>query len=224
MSLLGRMALLWICTASLAATAQTYDLSADFSLKKNPKRVWRYGYSSGPSLSLEEFRLDRVSDGARPIGFWHPEENQGPGPGYYPYVAFNTSRSTEYGSSNGWAARAGEVAMEASNDGQYSIVRFVAPKSGRYRIEARFAGIHFGLSSTDVSVVHNGVSLFAANIEGYGGDPEFHPIEGSHPNAAYEGTVDLQVHDVVDFAVGYGTNRTHFSDTTGLFAVIRVVK
>jgi hypothetical protein len=31
-------------------------------------------------------------------------------------------------------------------------------------------------------------------------------------------------HDVVDFAVGYGTNGTHFSDTTGLFAVVRVLK
>ena len=99
------------CLTSIAASAQTYDLSTDFSLKKNPKGVWRYGYSSGESLNPADFRLDRVTDGARPIGFWHPEENQGPGPGYYPYVAFNTSRATEYGSSNGWAARAGEVAM-----------------------------------------------------------------------------------------------------------------
>ena len=103
-------------------------------------------------------------------------------------------------------------------------MRFVAPKSGLYLIEALFAGIHFGLSSTDVNVVHNGLSLFAANIEGYGGDPAFHAVEGSHPNAEYEGTVELQAHDVVDFSVGYGTNRTHFGDTTGLFAVIRVVK
>jgi hypothetical protein len=212
------------CFTSSVATAQTYDLSADFSLKKNPKGVWRYGYSAGQSLAPAEFRLDQVTDGARPIGFWHPEPNQGPGPGYYPYVAFNTSKRTEYGSSNGWAARAGEVAMEASNVGQYSIVRFIAPKSGLYRIEAKFSGIHFGLSSTDVHVVHNGVSLFAANIEGYGGDPAFHPVEGSHPNADYEGTVQLQARDVVDFAVGFGSNRTHFGDTSGLFAVIRVVK
>lgn len=221
---LGRIAVLVISFASFAATAQTYDLSADFSLKKNPKGVWRYGYSSGQSLAPADFRLDRVNDRARPIGFWHPDRNLGPGPGYYPYVAFNSSRNTEYGSSNGWAARAGEVAMEASNIGQYSIVRFIAPKSGLYRIEARFAGIHFGLSTTDVNVMQNGVSLFAANIEGYGGDPAFHPVEGTHPVAEYEGTVELQVNDVVDFAVGYGTNRTHFSDTTGLYAVVRVVK
>jgi hypothetical protein len=213
-----------ICLPTLAATAQTFDLSADFSLKKNPKGVWRYGYSAAQSLTPADFRLDRSSDGARPIGFWHPELNQGPGPGYYPYVAFNRSNQTEYGSSNGWAARPGEVAMEASNIGQFSIVRFVAPKSGLYQINARFAGIHFGLSTTDVHVMHNDVSLFDADIEGYGGDPAFDPVQGAQPNAEYEGTVELRALDVVDFAVGYGTNGTHFSHTTGLFAVVRVVK
>ena len=48
--------------------------------------------------------------------------------------------------------------MEASNSGQYSLIRFVAPKLGTYRITARFEGIHFGLSSTDVHVLHNAAS------------------------------------------------------------------
>jgi hypothetical protein len=212
------------CFVSLAAAAQTFDLSAEFSLMKNPKGVWRYGYSLAQSLAPSEFRLDAFSDRARPIGFWHPDLNRGPGPGYYPYVAFNRSKRTQYGSSNGWAARAGEVAMEASNSGQYSIVRFRAPKSGLYKISARFSGIHFGLSTTDVHVTHNGASLFDAVIEGYGGDPAFHPVQGAHPNAEYEARVRLRAHDVVDFAVGYGANQTHFSDTTGLFAVLRRLK
>ncbi len=84
------MTVLAICFFSFAATAQTFDLSADFSLKKNPKGVWRYGYSSAQSLTPSDFRLDKSRDGARPIGFWHPDRNQGPGPGYYPYVAFNS--------------------------------------------------------------------------------------------------------------------------------------
>ena len=67
--------------------------------------------------------------------------------------------------------------MEASNVGQYSVVRFVAPASGTYTISAKFAGVHFGLSTTDVHVLHNGSSLFAADIEGYGGDPAFHKLK-----------------------------------------------
>jgi hypothetical protein len=57
------------------------------------------------------------------------------------------------GSQNGWAIRPGEVAMEASNTGQYSLIRFVAPVAGTYKINAHF-GVHFGLSSTDVHVLH----------------------------------------------------------------------
>ena len=143
-----------------------------------------------------------------------------PGPGYYPYVAFNAAKETRFGSSNGWAARAGEVAMEGSNSGQYSLIRFVAPATGRYRITARFAGIHFSLSSTDVHVLHNSRSLFDAEIEGYGGDPAFHKIEGANPSAAYSGEIELKAGDTVTFACGYGKNKTNFNDTTGLFAQV----
>jgi hypothetical protein len=200
---------------------KVFDLSADFSMEKNPKRVWQFGYSAAQSLDPKDFRRDESNDKKVPIGFWHPAKNQGPGPGYYPYVAFNQSSKTEYGSSNGWAARGGEIAMEGSNAGQYSVVRFTAPANGKYEISAQFEGIHFGLSTTDVHVVHNGTSLFDADIEGYGGDPAFHKVEGAHPTAAYSGEVSMKAHDVLDFTVGYGKNKTHFGDTTGLFAKVK---
>src|SRR5262249_55564995 len=133
------------------------------------------------------------------------------------YIAHNSSKQTMYGSNNGWAARAGEVAMEASNTGQYSLVRFVAPTQGRYQISAQFEGIHFGLSSTDVHILSNGTQVFVADIDGYGGDSAFHKVEGVRPTAAYSGTLELETGDIVTFAVGYGKNKTNFCDTTGLF-------
>jgi hypothetical protein len=202
---------------------KTFDLSADFSLEKNPDGVWQFGYSSGQSLDPKDFRVDESNDKKVPIGFWHPAANQGPGPGYYPYVAFNRSVKTEYGSSNGWAARGGQIAMEGSNTGQYAVVRFIVPASGQYEISAQFEGIHFGLSTTDVHVVRNGTSLFDADIEGYGGDAAFHKVEGAQPSAKFSQTIALKAHDIVDFAVGYGKNKTHFGDTTGLFAEIKPV-
>ena len=60
--------------------------------------------------------------------------------------------------------RPGEVAMEASIPGQYSLVRFVAPVAGTYKVSAQFEGIHYGLSTTDVHVLHNATSLFNAPI------------------------------------------------------------
>jgi hypothetical protein len=205
-----------------AHAEQVFDLSADFSTNKNPNSVWQYGYSATSSLAPGEFRVDQRSTMVGPIGFWHPTQGDKPGPGYYPYIAFNSTQETQVGS-KGWALSAGEIAMEASPSGQYSLVRFVAPKAGDYSVSARFVGIHFGLSTTDVHVLKNGVSLFDADIEGYGGDPKFHKIEGAHPAAEYAGKLQLKANDTVTFAIGYGKNKTNSGDTTGLFARVVLV-
>ena len=210
--------LLGVCLVGAAATI--FDLSKDFSTKTNRSGAWQYGYSATRSLDLAEFREVTYSAAASKISFWHPESTDKPGPGYYPYIAYNPTDQTQYGSSNGWAARAGEVALEASNSGQYSLIRFTAPRAGVYEVTAQFAGIHFGLSSTDVHVLHNAVSLFDAEIEGYGGDPGFHKIEGANPTAQYSDRIELKAGDIVTFACGYGKNKTHYGDTTGLFARI----
>ena len=140
---------------------------------KNPNGAWQYGYSATKSLAPGEFRVNTYTEKQGTVGFWHPLTNNGPGAGYYPYVAANTTNETQLGSQKGWAVRAGQAAMEGSNIGQYSLVRFTVPQSGQYRISAQFEGIHFGLSTTDVHVLRNAESLFDADIEGYGGDPGF---------------------------------------------------
>ena len=161
-------------------------------------------------------------DSTGSIGFWHPAANKGPGPGYYPYVAYNTTKQPQVGC-KGWAVRPGEIAMEASNSGQYSLVRFVAPVAGKYKVSAQFEGIHYGLSTTDVHVLHNGASLFDADIDGYGGDPAFHKVQGANPTASYSGQVELKANDTVTFAIGYGKDKTNSGDTTGLFAHVVLV-
>ena len=204
----------------------TFDLSADFSFRDNPNKVWQYGFSETNSLAPDQFRVDQQSDrvdmqcdSTGSIGFWHPAANKGPGPGYYPYVAYNTTKQPQVGC-KGWAVRPGEIAMEASNSGQYSLVRFVAPVAGKYKVSAQFEGIHYGLSTTDVHVLHNGTSLFDADIDGYGGDPAFHKVQGASPTASYAGQVELKANDTVTFAVGYGKDKTNSGDTTGLFALV----
>jgi hypothetical protein len=203
-----------------AGTATTFDLSTDFSFKNQPNGAWQYGYSATNSLNPAEFRVDQYADPTVPVGFWHPSVSSGPGPGWYPYVAYNSTQQTQLGSGKGWAVRPGEVAMEGSNSGQYSLVRFVASAAGTYKITAQFEGIHVGLSTTDVHVLHNAVSLFGADIDGYGGDPAFHAVQGASPTAQYEGQAMLAANDTVTFAVGYGKNKTNSCDTTGLFAKV----
>jgi hypothetical protein len=203
----------------LLAQAQTiFDLSRDFSLQDNPNRVWQYGFSESNSLAPDQFRFDKHADITGPDGFWHPDASSGPGPGYYPYIAYNTTKQSQaWPSPNGWIVRGGEIAMEASNSGQYSLVRFVAPVTGTYKISAQFSGIHVW-STTDVHVLHNGRSLFEADIDGYGGDPAFRMVQGANPTAHYSGQIRMNANDTVTFAVGYGKNKTNSGDTTGLFA------
>jgi hypothetical protein len=69
-------------------------------------------------------------------------------------------------------------------------------------------------------VLHNGTSLFDADIDGYGGDPAFRKVQGASPTAAYSGQIEMKNNDTVTFAVGYGKNKTNSGDTTGLFAKV----
>lgn len=217
---MGRIAVTVMAFGLLARAQTTFDLSDSFSLQKNPNQVWQYGYSATNSLAPDQFRLDTYSDGGSPIGFWHPDARKVPGPGYYPYVAYNaTKQSQTWPSPDGWVVRGGEVAMEASNSGQYSLVRFVAPVAGTYKISAQFAGVHVW-STTDVHVLHNRTSLFDADIDGYGGDPAFRKVQGARPTAAYSGQIEMKANDTVTFAVGFGKNKTNSGDTTGLFAQV----
>jgi hypothetical protein len=215
-----RTAAILVLFSSFAPAATVFDLSTDFSFRDNPNKVWQYGYSATNSLDPAEFRVDKYADPSGPVGFWHPSVSSGPGPGWYPYIAYNTTKQTQFGSSKGWAVRPGQVAIEGSNTGQYGLIRFVAPVAGTYNVTARFEGVHFGLSTTDVHVLHNGASLFDADIAGYGGDPAFHAVQGDSPTASYSGKVKLSASDVVTFAVGYGKNKTNYGDTTGL--VVRI--
>jgi hypothetical protein len=198
-----------------------HDLAAEFSADGNPQGPWQYGFTTGTSVAPDAFRLFRRPETQGAFAFWHPSAADNGGADYYPYVAANRSGEPRTDPTRSWAIRPGEVALEASNVGQFAVVRFAAPRPGRYRIKARFAGVHFRLSSTDVHVLAGGASLFDAVVDGYGGDPTFHAVEGAGPRAAWTGTVQLDRGEVVTFAVGYGPNHTHFNDTTALRARVR---
>jgi hypothetical protein len=191
-----------------------YDVGTDFSVAQNPNGPWEYGFATSTSATPADFVLARDVVTSGGLVFWHPAG------AYYPYLASSLRRRTIADPTNSWALRPHEVALEANQDGLPAVVRFVAPEPGRYRVKARFAGIHFRLSSTDVHVLLNSLRLFDASIDGYGGDPAFHAIVGRSPAAVFVGTHDLAAGDVVAFAVGYGPNHTHFNDTTGLRARI----
>jgi len=213
--------------ASNADGLREFDLGRDFSFSVNPNGPWRYGYTGGTTLQSGSFVLDTFGVGPDDggIGFWHPSDGGGVyapisnpddgGGGYYPYVACNPGAATVIYSAS-WAARSREIAMEASNAGQFSVVEFMAPETGQYQVQAHFEGIHFRLSSTDVHVLLGDIELWHSSIAGYGGDPAAHAIAGTSPAADYTDTVSVQANDVISFAVGFGSDDTNYNDTTGL--------
>ena len=198
-----------------AASAVAFDLSADMSFTANPGGPWSYGYTRATTLAGSELVLDTFVAQAPPGSFWHPGDADAGG-AYYPYVAQNTQSVSAYGSSMGWSARAGEVTMEGSAANQYAVARLILPTAGSFALTVHAEGVHFGLSSTDVHVLLNDASLFAANVDGYGGDPSFHAVEGASPSADFTRTLSLAVGDVLLFAIGTGDNHTNIDDTTGL--------
>lgn len=196
-------------------------ITSNLSFTSNPANNWQVGYSLGDTLDPAQFKTCTFVDtSSNPIALWHPAT--GPA-GYYPYTGQNRDTISKTDKTNSWVLRPGEIAMEGSNTGQFSMLRFVVPVSGKYHILVAFEGIHFRLSTTDVHVLLNSRHLFDDIIDGYGGDPAFHAITGSHPYSSYEQTLSLGKNDTLTFAVGYGLNKNFFNDTTGLLIVIEIV-
>lgn len=181
---------------------------------------WQIGYSAGNMLTPGQFRPNTFVDQSDVIIMCHPSSEPS---GYYPYIGRNMDVTTQTDVTASWAAKSSQFVMEGSNSGQFSMLRFKVPVAGKYKIKAVFEGIHFGLSSTDVHILHNSLSLFDEFIEGYGGDAQYHSITGSNPSASYEDTLQLNKYDTIIFAVGYGKNKTHYNDTTGLIVSIEPV-
>lgn len=194
-------------------------ISSQLSFNNNPADHWQIGYSKDNTLILNQFQLSTSADTSNIIGMWHPFSGSA---GYYPYIGQNRASTTKAEPTNGWAARAGQIAMEGSNSGQYSLLRFVTPSSGKYKVSAVFEGLHFGLSTTDVHILLNSNPIFSELIDGYGGDSAFHKIEGANPTASFHDILSLNESDVLTFAVGFGANKNHTCDTTGLLVSIEI--
>ena len=220
---LGAPSLLACRGGAKTSSKTSFSAGGDFSKSANPNGPWRFGYTHAGTLARSEFMPDTFANEKGVVGFWHPGRDAA---GYFPYIAAGLTASVAVFRSakdptSAWAVRPGELALEASNDGQLAVVEFTVPRAGSYEIVADFAGIHTHLSSTDVHVRLGDEALFDGIIEGYGGDPGFFPRQGESPTASYRATRRLAAGDVLFFAVGFGNNHTHFNDTTGLTVTIR---
>jgi hypothetical protein len=190
-------------TDSLATVSanEYYDAALDFSATENPSGVWRYGWS--PALGG-----NFVPDTVQIHSFVNIDDWTGAQDGVnYPLVSHNgTADSVTWGTIT---MQPGQLTLQAGANGEYSVVRWTAPRAGSLSLKASFTGQDFmGPTSTDVHVRHNSVALFDGQVTAFGAGPSF------------DTTMVVAAGDTIDFAVGYGSNGSNWRDTTGLDAFI----
>jgi hypothetical protein len=186
------------------ASAQLYDAAADFSLSSNPNGAWRYGFSETLGSA---FLLDTAnkSDPAGIVDAWLGNRWQDGNP----VVSHNRTNTTVALSTVVWQPY--QLIQHPGPSGEISVLRWTAPTSGQYRIDAGFIGQDVVGTTTDVHVLLNDVSLFDGAVDGY-------------QNAtSFTSTRILSAGDRVDFAVGVGSDGSFGFDSTGVSARLTAV-
>ncbi len=181
---------------SVAALAQTYDLSQDFSIAANPNGVWSYGAkgSLAGSFSLLTFPQTQNVQAGIVIQSWLWANSQ------QPIIARNSGTTTWTIASGQGVFPPGTVMLDCGTDGSpqnFAVVRFTVPANGagsyqlQTSVRSKYDG---GLSAdSDFHVVQNGVEIFV----------KFMP-----PNSGtgYTNTLALAPGDTIDLMVGRGAD------------------
>ena len=185
--------------------ATTYDVAADFSATNNPNGVWSYGWSSTLTSVFNQYTDKYKPEGMGGIDVWGSGDRS-----YGPSVAYNGTGSAITIDEHNITWQIGQLSLGPGYNGQYSHARWTAPYAGTFDIATVFTLLDGDGGSTDVYVLHNGVSLFDGGLYGFGVPSSF---------SSFSTTVSVGIDDTIDFAVGYGGDG-FWNDSTALSATI----
>jgi hypothetical protein len=187
--------------AADAATI-TDDIATSFSDTMNPPPAGHFTYGTTPTLG-GAFTLYAnpvlTPSSTPPMPFWQGTAT----PDTPPYVAKNpTAQDLALGTTA--TIPAGTMWFHPGPNGENSVIRWTCPRAGSWLVDVAFAP-RDNATTSNVAVLLNGATpaLFAADV-----------TVGTSPT--YTKTMTLKVGDTIDFAVGYGTNATYISDSTGI--------
>ncbi len=201
---------LFLCTAlSLAGAAYAYDPVTDFSIASNSgvNGVWSYGQTPalGGGYSFSLLPNAQASEPLNP----NLESWKGTVPGFtetYPVILHNKTAVTQsYGGTA--TSEPDELLFHPGPTGEFSVLRFVVPTTGAYRVQGAFTGRDTANATTDAHILLNGgaSSLFTGDIN----------INAGGNVAAFNLIQSFTAGDTLDFVVGNG-NAAYFNDSTGL--------
>jgi hypothetical protein len=197
---------------SAAASASPYSVNDAFYTNEvpngaaaNPFGAYTYGYFAPSTTTISTANLQHTDtfNGNANIEGYYIGNNF-----IVPAILINTSASaitTNFNvtlGSNQILLHAGGLGQDAQQQPYASaVLRYTVENSGTYDISALFSSIDSG--NTDVSVLVNGASIFAASDFG-----------------TFNGSQLLALNDTVDFVVGSGNDNSIYNDSTGLYANI----
>jgi PEP-CTERM motif-containing protein len=182
-------------TAGTAASASTYNNSADFSLASNPNGVWSYGYETTLGGSLTLYNVTSTPDGQQ---VWNSSGLNVDGT---PGDLNNPTNAVFAG-----IVPAHTAIFSPGPADQLSVYRFTSPSTGVFNLSASFKLLDSG--ATDVYILENGTELFSA------------ALDQASLSASFSKSLVLAKGDLVDFEVGFPSNGSFYSDTTAVNATL----
>jgi hypothetical protein len=191
-----------VALSAVACQAQLFDVADDFSKTNNPNGAWSYGWS----LTLgSSFILSTDASVREGLDTWRGNfANDG-----NPSVLHNGTGSTIL-LAGSVPFEPGEFGFHPGPSGENALVRWTASEPGLVSITSVFTGQDNG-TTTDVHVLHNGLSIFDGLVEDFGNGINF------------DTSLMLSQADTIDFAVGYGSNNNFSFDSTSLAATVLFV-
>jgi hypothetical protein len=193
--------LLSLVVLARPGVAQSYNAAGDFSTASNPNGAWSYGSSTSLASAFIPSTIPTNNIGGLQLDGW-----LGTTADSSPYALHN---ATAHNVTNAVTVyQPGQLGLHPGPQDQYSIVRWTAPFSGTFSINATFSGLSLAGDTADVHIFLDGVSIFNSNVN------------GSPAPATYSGVQSIVAGDRIDFVVGFGSNGNNDNDTTGLSATI----
>ena len=191
--------LLGLVVLVLPGTASAFSAAGDFSTSSNPNGAWSYGSSTSLASAFIPSSIPTNNYGGIGLGGWLGSATGGGDP----YVLHN---GTAHNVTNNFSIyQPGQLALQPGGLVQYSIVRWTAPSSGTFSINATFSGLSSLGDSVDVHILLDGISIFNSVV---------------NPNpASFATSGSLVAGDRIDFVVGNGGNGAN-EDNTALLATI----
>jgi uncharacterized repeat protein (TIGR01451 family) len=181
----------------------TYDAAGDFSLSGNPNGAWSYGWSATLGGAFTEDVTTRSDHPAPGLQSW-----DGPIQTFFPVISKNITNAPVVVGTVTW--QPGQMVNHPGPNGEYSVLRWTAPRSGEVEFSASFSGADS--TSTDVHVLLNETAIpdCDGNVNGFGAGPTFSK------------SLVVEAGDTIDFVVGFG-NGNFSNDSTGVDARLAYV-